>query len=317
MSKKIIESQKVNEIIQKIEELQRELADLLDSENFFEELSVIESTIDKIKGKINETVAIYCSKINFSDEGYKLRRIIDGDTISVDPPVELKRWMKDINVRLYGVDTPELKTKRGDFYRKFLIEILESNNYRKIIIIWDREKSTNIYGNFPTNSFLRSHGNLFLEYDDRLIYLNSLLLMLPEVATYYKSTNLIKGRKSLAQIFNDSNHYFNCHSKKPVFIQEILQKFFKEEDHSWINSIPLCLISFPSKIFQSELQSPNDILEGIIESIKKEKCPFYFLQEILEINTFNEKIANNTINPFDIILLAVEKWKNNIQNNKI
>ncbi len=308
--------QKTIEKIKKIEKKLAELHDLLDNENFMEELSSIEDNLDRLTRKINEKIIFAASRVNFRDRGYKLIKVIDGDTISVEPPSELKIWLNDIIVRLYGIDAPEIDTKKGKLYKDILKDILDQSNYKKIIIIWDREKPTNKYSGFPTNSFIRSNGNIFLEFDDRLIYLNSLLLMLPEVLTYYNKNNLIKGRRYLKRILDDYNHSFECISEKPKFIQESFQNLIEEVNFTWINNIPLCLVSFPLEFVQYDSESPISLLNKIIESVKKTKCPFYFLQEILEDDSAHNKINDHKINPFDIILLATEKWKNNIQNKE-
>ncbi len=41
----------------------------------------------------------------------KLNRVIDGDTIVADVDLGFGVWLKDQYIRLYGVDTPELKSK--------------------------------------------------------------------------------------------------------------------------------------------------------------------------------------------------------------
>ncbi len=303
--------QKIIEIIKKTEKYLIELQDLLIDENFIQELDSIEQILDRLTRKINEKIIFLASRVNFKDRGYKLIKVIDADTISVEPPSELGEWINDIIVRLYGIDAPEIETKKGKLYKSILKDILYHSNYQELRIIWDRENPKNKYSGFPSNSFVRSIGNIFLEFDDKLIYLNSLLLILPEVATFYKKKNLIKGRRYLKQIFEDYNHSFECNLEKSDFVQGCLQYLMQEEKCSWINNIPLCLISFPLDFLQYD--SPISLLNEIIGSVKKKKCPFYFLQEILEDISSDDKINDNIINPFDIILLATEKWKNNIQ----
>lgn len=40
-----------------------------------------------------------------------VRRIIDGDTISLDIDLGFNQWMHDQHIRLAGIDTPETRTK--------------------------------------------------------------------------------------------------------------------------------------------------------------------------------------------------------------
>lgn len=55
-----------------------------------------------------------------------VRRVIDGDTISLDIDLGFNQWMHDQHVRLAGIDTPETRTKdkeekkRGIAAKKFV-----------------------------------------------------------------------------------------------------------------------------------------------------------------------------------------------------
>src|SRR5258708_389050 len=40
------------------------------------------------------------AEVNFADDAYRFVRAIDGDTIVVEPPRQLARWLKDVHVRL-------------------------------------------------------------------------------------------------------------------------------------------------------------------------------------------------------------------------
>ena len=41
----------------------------------------------------------------------KLVRVIDGDTVDIDIDLGFGVWMKKQRIRLYGIDTPESRTK--------------------------------------------------------------------------------------------------------------------------------------------------------------------------------------------------------------
>lgn len=41
----------------------------------------------------------------------KLRKVVDGDTIDVDIDLGFGVWLNDQRIRLYGVDTPESRTR--------------------------------------------------------------------------------------------------------------------------------------------------------------------------------------------------------------
>ena len=41
----------------------------------------------------------------------KLRRVVDGDTVDIDIDLGFDIWLTNQRVRLYGVDTPESRTR--------------------------------------------------------------------------------------------------------------------------------------------------------------------------------------------------------------
>lgn len=61
----------------------------------------------------------------------KLKRVIDGDTIVVDVDLGLETWKHNQYLRLYGVDTPEIRGDEkvaGQAARLFVICELEGRN---------------------------------------------------------------------------------------------------------------------------------------------------------------------------------------------
>ena len=44
----------------------------------------------------------------------KIRRVVDGDTVDVDIDLGFGVWLKKQRVRLYGIDTPESRTRDLD-----------------------------------------------------------------------------------------------------------------------------------------------------------------------------------------------------------
>lgn len=98
--------EKIISVIKKIQDLIAELNDLLRNENLKEIIQSLNGEINRLIENVEEDIIFFYSRINFSDRGYKLQRVIDGDTIIVDPPPKLNDYMKDIRVRLYGIDTP-------------------------------------------------------------------------------------------------------------------------------------------------------------------------------------------------------------------
>ena len=57
----------------------------------------------------------------------KIRKIVDGDTIDVDIDLGFNTWINNERVRLYGIDTPESRTrdleeKKFGLYAKSIVE---------------------------------------------------------------------------------------------------------------------------------------------------------------------------------------------------
>jgi micrococcal nuclease len=64
----------------------------------------------------------------------KVVRVIDGDTVDVDIDLGFGVWMKKQRIRMYGIDTPESRTrdleekKYGLAAKDFLVGMLEDEN---------------------------------------------------------------------------------------------------------------------------------------------------------------------------------------------
>ena len=43
--------------------------------------------------------------------GAKLVRVVDGDTVDIDIDLGFGVWLKNERIRLYGIDTPESRTR--------------------------------------------------------------------------------------------------------------------------------------------------------------------------------------------------------------
>jgi len=64
----------------------------------------------------------------------KLVKVVDGDTVDIDIDLGFGVWLNDQRVRLYGVDTPESRTKDpeekkyGKAAKQFVINFLDDEN---------------------------------------------------------------------------------------------------------------------------------------------------------------------------------------------
>lgn len=86
----------------------------------------------------------------------RVLRVIDGDTIIVEAPWVPEPLKPEISVRLYGVDTPEMKSRdpearvAAEKAKHFVENILDSGEVRIEYLKWDK------YGG-------RILGNLFIK----------------------------------------------------------------------------------------------------------------------------------------------------------
>ena len=66
----------------------------------------------------------------------KIKRVVDGDTVDVDIDLGFSVWLKKQRIRLYGIDTPESRTRDkeekvfGILAKEFLKRELDSESVR-------------------------------------------------------------------------------------------------------------------------------------------------------------------------------------------
>ena len=76
----------------------------------------------------------------------KVKRVIDGDSVVIDIDLGFDTWIKDQNVRLYGIDTPEVRTKdpwekkHGKLAKQFVEQVLPEGSDVRITTVKDDDK---------------------------------------------------------------------------------------------------------------------------------------------------------------------------------
>lgn len=70
----------------------------------------------------------------------RLRRVIDGDTVSLDIDLGFGIWQMDETVRLLGINCPEMKTEAGKVARDFTLHWLEERAAKPLRIQTTRDK---------------------------------------------------------------------------------------------------------------------------------------------------------------------------------
>ena len=151
------------------------------------------------------------ARVDFRDEFYRFIRAIDGDTVVVAPPASLRGWMKDIHVRLYGLEVPELWEEGGDEYREHLELLCAQDAGRRLMIIWERERPNTNYGGFPLASFERGIGHVFFrEVGGDFIYVNGLMQLLKDSTLERKGKSLLRGRRVIKNLDIKLDQTWRC-----------------------------------------------------------------------------------------------------------
>lgn len=195
--------EEIRNILAQIEQLRSRLGQLLEQNHLPGLTDEIHRILDHIEKRATEQAAQEFRKaiarLKFEDRDYKLMRVIDGDTIEVHPPEELMRWMRDVHIRLYGVDAPESNTELGPTYTAILEKLCRLNEGR-LHVVWERERRGTEYAGYPTNSFERGIGNLFVDIGDgSLLYINAILASLPDVQVERSKKGLVRAARHLRE----------------------------------------------------------------------------------------------------------------------
>lgn len=207
--------EEIRNILRQIEELRRRLDQLLAQNELPGLTDEIRGTLERVEERATEQAERAfqqaLARVNFEDRDYRLLRVIDGDTLEVRPPEELMRWMRDVHIRLYGVDAPESNTELGPTYTAILEKLCQLNEGR-LHVVWEREREGTEYAGYPTTSFERGIGNLFVDIGDgHLLYINAILASLPDVQIERRTKQLIRAARHLRQLPHPFWHHWHRH----------------------------------------------------------------------------------------------------------
>lgn len=195
--------EEIQDILRQIDELRQRLDQLLEQSELPGLTEPIRGTLEEIDGRARQQADqqfwAALARVNFEDRDYRLIRVIDGDTLEVRPPEELMRWMRDVHIRLYGVDAPESNTELGPIYTEILEKLCQLNDGR-LHVVWERERRGTEYGGFPTSSFERGIANLFVDIGDGFfLYVNAILASLPDMQIERNMRALIRAARHLRE----------------------------------------------------------------------------------------------------------------------
>ncbi len=124
----------------------------------------------------------------------KIRRVVDGDTVDVDIDLGFGMWIHNERIRLYGVDTPESRTrdleekKYGLLAKSFVLSYLPEGSYQTLVTVKDK-----------AGKFGRVLGKFVVELGDNavapsspfdLAFLNDLLVQTHNAVAYHGQSNV-------------------------------------------------------------------------------------------------------------------------------
>jgi hypothetical protein len=308
-----MDSGRIHELVFRLKQLQNE-ARLI--EQTLEELGLnpVPSLIDlglvrQVSERLEalEEMRFALARVDFGDDGYKFIRAIDGDTIVVAPPRQLKRWMNDVHVRLYGLETPELSEELGPQYKDHLEELCSIDAGEKLTIVWERERLGTNYEGFPLANFERGIGHVFFR-DARsgaYVYVNGLMHLLRFSSLLRKGRSLLRGRRVIEGINMTLAWSGPCPT--PVTLQDVGRQ---SSTMSGILSLrpPACLLRYnhlPS------LDPRKDGFPTAIHTRFKEvlgsECPI--TNELQRYaSKISDDIARHRASPFDLSLAQISMW---------
>lgn len=287
-------------------------------EYFENEISLLKNAIKSLEDKLNNSIIAYCENLNIQDGRYDLIKVIDGDTIRLVPPNTLlnNNYMKDMDVRLYGYDAPEKKDEFFVEYKTLLSKLFELIASNTVALILERQSPITEHANYTKYSFHRMMGNVFIDFNEKLFYVNSFLAMFPHT-TYYNNKKFKEEKKIEYYIgglkkkrLKYSNNYFFDQDCK-TFIGKLSEVINEIEGFADLSEIgyPSCLLFFPKEILKIADESPNQAFDMILSSIKDNDCAF----SNVKLNTQKEKCVDlldkRLISPFDIVLIYAFEWK--------
>jgi len=266
--------------------------------------SLLEEAARQAEELAREAVRAALVRVNLRNETYQVKRVIDGDTLSVSPPRGLEDWMKDVRVRLYGIDTPEQSEKLGPFYTE-LLERLCSINDGRVHIIWEREGTGTEYEGFPRTSFERGIGHVFIDVpSERVLYVNSFLAMFSDVNIKRGQKKLVRGAKVFHSIALASRYHWYCKEELPRAILDALGREIVTADAQMEdNPFPICLFLFPKSLVSASAEDLGRVCTILSSDFLERGCPYAYVG-ILE-DTWSAAVRDKKASPFDIpILLA-------------
>jgi len=245
------------------------------------------------------------ARLDFEDDYYRFIRAIDGDTIVVEPPRQLLRWMKNVHVRLYGLETPELWEDLGPEYQRCLEELCLVDANRRLMIVWERERLGTNYEGYPLSTFDRGVGHVFLNGGNgRYYYVNALMHLLKYSSLEREGKSLLRGRRIIEALPLSLAYHGPCATTIEPPTNEPSATFQR------ISAMrpPVCLLTYPRlPSLDPRREDFGALIMGAIRRGWQTGCPF---QECLlhHSEAIVPQIAAQSASPFDLPLAEISMW---------
>lgn len=304
--------QQVGELLERLRRLReeaREIEELLASLGLELPALMDPDRLDQIAvslERIRQAERVYSAlaRVDFDDDYYPFVRAIDGDTIVVEPPRELRRQIKDIHVRLYGLETPELWEALGPRYKRHLEELCSVDALGRLMIVWERERLGTNYEGTPLTNFERGIGHVFFRNSaDRFLYVNGLMHLLKYSSLERAGKNLLRGRTRLRSA--DIHLPWTGRCATPLEVTDGSSLTFRTVAEL---GPPVCLLTYPC-LPSLDPRDPG-FYEKITAAVREAwtfRCPFQrYLLEHDEL--LAEDIKSLRVSPFDLPLTLTSMW---------
>jgi micrococcal nuclease len=100
----------------------------------------------------------------------EIRSVYDGDTVRLDIDLGMDIWVRNVSVRINGIDTPELKTTEGKAARDYAKSLLKVRQKVTVKTIRDKKEKWGRYladiilpdgSSFSTNMVAAGHAKTY------------------------------------------------------------------------------------------------------------------------------------------------------------
>jgi hypothetical protein len=247
--------------------------------------------------------ALAAPPVDLKDGMYRFLRAVDGDTLVVLPPPELKGWLMDIHVRLYGLETPELWAPHGREYRDYLQQLCEIDAKSSLYVLWERRSLRDRYSGFPRSSFQRGIGHVFLPSPGgQFVYVNGVMHLLPLSSFTRNKRSLLRGGAMVPAL---PRHLAPTECARtlrldPAATSPTMSRLLGM-------SPPRCLITF-DRLPTLDPRMPEFVANAKELHSHRPACPIsYWLRET-HSPQFYRNLVDQKLSAFDAVLRALRVW---------